>query len=194
MENPQIGRFKLTYRVKRIAAIVGLSGVVTIFTLPLLAQLYPPYYLFQPYAKPNYPYRDNKENLVNTIEKQNNLQNLADAIEQAGLTDTLKQEQFFTVLAPTDDAFNALPEETLDKLYEPENLKQVLQYHLIPGEMSQKQIESGAPLPTVQGNTITISNDNGNFKLNDATPKHPSTKATNGVIIEIDRVLLPPGF
>jgi uncharacterized surface protein with fasciclin (FAS1) repeats len=181
-------------RAKQIAASVGLSGIVTIFAMPLLAQLYPPYYLFQPYAKPNYPYRDAKENLAKTIQNNNNLANLADAIEQAGLTDTLQQEQFFTVLAPTDNAFNALPEEILDKIYEPENLKQVLQYHLIPGQMSQKQIESGAPLPTLQGNKITISNNNGNFKLNDATPKHPSTKATNGIIIEIDRVLLPPNF
>jgi uncharacterized surface protein with fasciclin (FAS1) repeats len=137
-------------RVKQMAAIVGLSGIVTIFAMPLLAQLYPPYYLFQPYAQPNYPYRDPQENLAKTIQNNNNLANLADAIEQAGLTDTLQQEQFFTVLAPTDDAFNALPEEILDKLDQPENLKQVLQYHLIPGQISKEQIESGAPLPTDQ--------------------------------------------
>lgn len=127
------------------------------------------------------------------MNQESNFVNLVAELEEAGLTETLKKGKFTTILAPTDAAFEALPDDVFAKFSEPENRIKVLQYHLISGEVTKEDVDKGE-IKTVAGSSIAIANKNGVVTLNDANAKHPSTLASNGVIIEIDKVLLPPDF
>ena len=171
---------------------LAITGISTLVRLPIVAQVYPPLYLFQPFASSNYPYRDSNSNLVDTLEGEANFETLADELEKAGLTDTLSSEEY-TVFAPTVAAFDALPEDVFDKFSQPENRLKVLQYHLVSGIVSESDFNRGE-IDTVAGSTISVKGSNDVVMLNDAEAKHPSIEASNGVIIEIDRVLLPPDF
>lgn len=179
--------------LKKSISIIGVTGISILVGLPVFSQAYyPPMVFFQPLAYPNYPQRNEKGNLVDSLESNTNFENLVAEVEAAGLTETLKQEQL-TVLAPNDEAFNALPDEVFDKFSEPENRLKVLQYHLIPGEVTQEDVDRGE-ITTLAGEAIAISDNNNTLTLNNAQTVFPSTVANNGVIIEIDRVLLPPDF
>lgn len=180
-------------KFKILTFSLGFTVVSTLTGLPTLAQgFYPPLYLFQPQAGSNYPYRDSNGDLLNTLQGESDFENLVDGLEQTGLTETLQTEQF-TVLAPTDAAFDALPNEVFDKLSEPENLNRVLKYHLVAGEVSENEIAQGE-VQTVEGSTVTIAQNNNAVSLNEATAEQPPIQTTNGVIIRIDKVLLPPDF
>ena len=101
-------------------------------------------------------------------------------------------EQFITLLAFTDEAFDALPDDIYDKFTE--NRKKVLRYHLISRKVTQEDLDRGKIVTIDEGNEIKIFPPNGSVKLNNAKAKFPSMSAINGVIIEIDQVLLPPDF
>lgn len=184
---------KLSYLFKKPTVLFGVLGINALIAFPLVAQsYYPPMVFFQPLAYPNYPQRNENSNLADSLANGDNFQNLVAEVEAAGLTEELKQQQL-TVLAPSDEAFNTLSDEVFDKFSEPANRLKVLQYHLIPGEVTKEDIKQGK-VKTLAGEAISISQDEGNLTLNDAQTTFPSTVATNGVIIEIDRVLLPPDF
>ena len=108
---------------------------------------------------------------------------------------TLKQDQI-TFLAPTDRAFQALPPKIRDRLLQPQNLKKVLRYHTIARKIQDRDIELGK-VNTLLGESITITDfpvgNKFGVKLNDATVSTP-LPVSNGVIVPIDRVLIPPGF
>jgi uncharacterized surface protein with fasciclin (FAS1) repeats len=179
--------------LKKSISIISTTGISILIGLPVLSQsYYPPMVFFQPLAYPNYPQRNEKGNLVDSLASNSNLKNLMAEVEAAGLTNKLKQEQF-TVLAPSDKAFNALSNKVFDKFSKPENRLKVLQYHLIPGKVTQENLERGE-ITTLAGNAIAVSSDNNTLKLNNAQATFPPTVANNGIIIEIDQVLLPPGF
>ncbi len=119
---------------------------------------------------------------------------LATALDAAGLVETLQGEGPFTVFAPTDEAFAALPEGTLETLLEEENLDQltaILTYHVVPGMVTSEDIEPGE-VETVEGSVLTIAVEDGTVMVNDATVVTADVKASNGVIHVIDTVLLPP--
>ena len=118
---------------------------------------------------------------------------LAAAVKAAGLVDTLKGTGPFTVFAPTDAAFAALPAGVLDALLLPENkdaLAKILTYHVVPGEVMSGDIVDG-DVATVEGQKITLSTANG-VTVNDAKVIQADVMASNGVIHAIDVVLLPP--
>jgi len=120
---------------------------------------------------------------------------LVAAVEAAGLVDTLNGTGPYTVFAPTNEAFAALPAGVLDKLLLPENkdvLTKILTYHVVAGEVMAADVQPGA-VKTVEGQDITITVDNGTVKVNDATVTATDIDASNGVIHVIDGVLLPPG-
>ena len=171
---------------------LAITGISTLVGLPIVAQVYPPLSLFQPLTDRNYPYRNGNSNLVDTLEEEANFVNLAAELKEAGLTDTLSFGEY-TVFAPTDVAFDNLPEDVFDKFSQPENRLKVLQYHLVSGVVSKNDLAQGK-IDTVAGSKISVNSSNDVVMLNDAQAKHPSIAATNGVIIEIDRVLLPPDF
>jgi uncharacterized surface protein with fasciclin (FAS1) repeats len=120
---------------------------------------------------------------------------LVAAVQAAGLVETLQGEGPFTVFAPTDDAFAALPEGVLEKLLLPENkevLAQILTYHVVAGEVTSDMVTAG-DVTTVEGSTIAVTTDGGVTLNGSAKVVTTDIMASNGVIHVIDAVILPPG-
>ena len=118
---------------------------------------------------------------------------LVAAVAAAGLVETLQGEGPFTVFAPTNEAFAALPAGLVDKLLLPENkdlLVKILTYHVVSGTVLAADVTAG-DVPTVEGQNITITTDMG-VKVNGATVTATDIIASNGVIHVIDAVILPP--
>jgi uncharacterized surface protein with fasciclin (FAS1) repeats len=116
------------------------------------------------------------------------------AVEVAGLVDTLSSEGPFTVFAPTDDAFAALPEGLVDCLLLEENvdtLTAILTYHVVSGEVLSTDLTDG-PVATVQTEEITVDLTDGVVLNETVNVIIPDVPASNGVIHAIDGVLLPP--
>jgi hypothetical protein len=114
------------------------------------------------------------------------------ALQAAGLVETLQGPGPFTVFAPTDDAFAALPEGALDALLLPENkdaLVKILTFHVVAGQVMAADVTAG-DVPTVEGSNLTITTDGG-VKIFDANVTQADVLATNGVIHVIDQVLIP---
>lgn len=118
---------------------------------------------------------------------------LVAALTAANLVETLQGEDPFTVFAPTDDAFAALPEGLLEKLLLPENvgvLTSILIYHVVSGKVMSTVVRGG-DVPSVEGSAITLGTTDG-VQLNDATVVSADIEASNGVIHVIDKVIAPP--
>jgi len=133
-------------------------------------------------------------NIVETAVDAGIFNTLVAAVEAAGLVETLTGEGPFTVFAPTDEAFAALPEGTVENLLLPENidtLVAVLTYHVIPGAVMSADIAGQLlNVATVQGGDLHIDATDG-VKVNDATVTSADIVVSNGVIHVIDAVLLP---
>ena len=133
-----------------------------------------------------------EKDIVDTAVEAGSFTTLATALEAAGLVETLKGEGPFTVFAPTDEAFAALPEGTLEELLaNPDQLAAILTYHVVPGSVESTQLEDGMTPATVNGATVEIDLDSG-VMVNDATVTSADIMASNGVIHVIDQVILPP--
>ncbi|NUQ85643.1 MAG: fasciclin domain-containing protein [Anaerolineales bacterium] len=121
---------------------------------------------------------------------------LVAAVTAAGLAETLSGEGPFTVFAPTNDAFAALPAGTLDSLLLPENKQQltdILLYHVVSGKVMAADVVGLSAAPTALGKDITITIKDGKVYLNDTVQVIiTDIEASNGVIHVIDAVLLPP--
>jgi uncharacterized surface protein with fasciclin (FAS1) repeats len=134
------------------------------------------------------------KDIVDTAVAAGNFTTLSAALGAAGLVETLKGEGPFTVFAPTDDAFAALPEGTVDDLLKPENkdkLVSILTYHVVPGAVMSGDLTNGMTPATVNGATVTIMTEGG-VTVNGANVTTADIEATNGVIHVIDAVILPP--
>lgn len=121
-----------------------------------------------------------------------NFSTLVAAIKAAGLVDTLNGAGPFTVFAPTNQAFAALPAGLLDKLLLPANkatLTKILTYHVLPAKVMAADVKPGK-VKTVEGSEITITTDGG-VKVDGATVTKTDVEASNGVIHVIDKVLVP---
>jgi len=134
--------------------------------------------------------------IVTVASDAGSFQTLLQAATAAGLVDTLKGAGPFTVFAPTDAAFAALPAGTLDALLkDPAKLKDILLYHVVPGKVTADQVVKLTTAATAEGKAIKITVKDGTVYLND-TVKVVTTDipASNGVIHVIDAVLLPPAM
>ena len=133
--------------------------------------------------------------IVEVASANADFETLVAAVVAADLAETLSGEGPFTVFAPTDAAFDALPEGLLDALLLPENkevLTQILTYHVVSGEVTSDQVSAG-DVDTVEGEAITITTPDGAVVLNDsATVTAVDVDASNGVIHVIDGGLVPP--
>ncbi len=133
--------------------------------------------------------------IVDTAVANGSFTTLATALTAAGLVETLKGEGPFTVFAPTDAAFAALPAGTVEDLLKPENKEQliaVLTYHVVAGsKVMSTDLTEGMTATTVNGKDITITLEGGP-KVNGAVISAPDVAASNGVIHVIDSVILPP--
>lgn len=132
--------------------------------------------------------------IVDTAVAAGSFTTLVAAVQAAGLVDTLKGEGPFTVFAPTDDAFAALPEGTVADLLKPENidtLRAILTYHVVPGKVMSGDI-AGQELmaTTVQGGSLSINATDG-VMVDGAHVVQADIAASNGVIHVIDAVLMP---
>ena len=122
---------------------------------------------------------------------------LVAAVKAAGLVETLSSPGPFTVFAPTDAAFKALPPGVLDKLLLPKNkatLVKILTYHVVPGSVKSNTLKSGK-VKTVEGASVMVRvGKSGSVMVDKAMVKTADISASNGIIHVIDKVLLPSGI
>lgn len=133
--------------------------------------------------------------IVDTAVAAGQFTTLAAALEAAGLVETLKGEGPFTVFAPTDEAFAALPAGTVEDLLKPENkdmLTAVLTYHVVPGKVMAADVAGMSEATTVNGAPVAIEAMDGAVKVGGASVVTPDIAASNGVIHVIDTVIMPP--
>lgn len=135
-----------------------------------------------------------EKDIVETAIGAGSFTTLVAAVQAAGLVDTLKGAGPFTVFAPTDAAFAALPAGTVEDLLKPENkdkLVAVLTYHVVSGKVMSSALSEGLTAATVQGSNVTFTLEGG-AKINGASISAADIEASNGVIHVIDAVILPP--
>lgn len=132
------------------------------------------------------------KNIPDTIAATPQLSTLSKLIKDAGLTETLAGTGPFTLFAPSDEAFKAVPAATLDGLAkDKEALKGVLTYHVVPGKVTSDMVKTG-PVKSVQGESLALSKAGTFVTVESAVVTQPDITATNGVIHMIDAVLIPP--
>jgi uncharacterized surface protein with fasciclin (FAS1) repeats len=161
--------------MKRVMAMLAMAGAVAVMPVAVSAQA---------------PAKD----IIETAVGAGQFTTLARALTAAGLIETLKGPGPFTVFAPTDAAFAKVPKPALDALLaNPEQLRAVLTYHVVPGKVMAAQVTGISEATSVQGGKIAIAVQNGAVKLNNsATVTATDIGASNGVIHVIDTVIMPP--
>jgi uncharacterized surface protein with fasciclin (FAS1) repeats len=139
---------------------------------------------------------ESSKNIVEIASENGSFKTLTAALKAADLVTVLEGAGPFTVFAPTDEAFAALPKGTVETLLKPENkskLVKILTYHVLP----QKAVSTGltsADVATVEGSNVKIKVGDGGVMVNDAKVAKADIMAKNGVIHVIDKVILPPGI
>ncbi|WP_420841785.1 fasciclin domain-containing protein [Halomonas alimentaria] len=135
-----------------------------------------------------------KKDIVDTAVEAGQFETLVAAVQAADLVETLKGEGPYTVFAPTDEAFAALPEGTVESLLEEENrdqLQAILTYHVVSGKIMAEDAMAADSATTVQGQDLTITTMDGSVMIDDATVIQADIETSNGVIHVIDSVLMP---
>ena len=133
-------------------------------------------------------------NIVETAVSNGSFKTLVAAVTAAGLVETLSGAGPFTVFAPVDDAFAALPAGTVESLVEPgnkEKLTGILTYHVLAGKVLSTDLTDGMTATTVNGEEITIHLTGGKVLVNDAEVVIADVKTDNGVIHAINKVIMP---
>jgi uncharacterized surface protein with fasciclin (FAS1) repeats len=131
--------------------------------------------------------------IVEVAQANGSFQTLLAAAGAAGLVETLKGPGPFTVFAPTDAAFRKLPTGAMDALLaDPERLRAVLLYHVVPGRVTAAQVTGMTSANTVNGAAVRVRSQGGSVMINNATVAQADVAASNGVIHVIDTVLMPP--
>merc|ERR1712025_1552429 len=134
-------------------------------------------------------------NIVELAQSVDSLSTLVAAVVAGDLAETLSSPGPFTVFAPTNEAFGALPEGTLDSLLKPENKDQlvdILTYHVLPAQVLSTDLKPKQVVKTVEGKELLVSIYKGNVYANKAKVVGADNMASNGVAHIIDGVLLPP--
>lgn len=134
------------------------------------------------------------KDIVDTAISAGSFNTLVQAVQAADLVDTLKGEGPFTVFAPTDDAFAALPAGTLESLLQPENkakLQAVLTYHVVAGKVMASDAAQLTTAETVNGQSFSINRSGADLMVDEAKVIKTDIIASNGVIHVIDRIILP---
>ena len=136
------------------------------------------------------------KDIVDTAVGAGQFNTLAAALGAADLVETLKGPGPFTVFAPTDEAFAALPAGTVDELLKPENkakLAAILTYHVVAGKVMASDVVNLSEADSVGGPKLKITTDAGKVQINDANVTTADIETSNGVIHVIDKVLIPAG-
>ncbi len=133
-----------------------------------------------------------EKDIVDTAVSAGNFTTLVEAVQAAGLVETLRGEGPFTVFAPTDEAFAKLPADTLNALLQDKaQLTAVLTYHVVPGSLPAASVVKRDSIETVQGQSLTVTAGDAGVKVDEATVTKTDILASNGVIHVIDTVVLP---
>jgi len=128
--------------------------------------------------------------LVETAATSGSFKTFLAAVKAAGITEKLKNSGPYTVFAPSDSAFNQLPPGTVDSLMKDKaKLAEILSHHVIPGKVTVADVKPGK-VQTLQGDTVTLKSDNGKVTVDNANVIQSDLMADNGVIHEIDAVVL----
>ena len=161
--------------------------MTALFALVFFTALAPP-------ADAHHSGRDHGADIVDTAIGAGGFETLVAAVQAAGLVETLKGSGPFTVFAPTDEAFAALPPGTVDRLLEPANrdaLRALLTYHVVAGRVPAAAAGALRNAETVNGQRVAIKVEEGRLKIDQATVQSADIGASNGIIHVIDAVLLP---
>lgn len=137
------------------------------------------------------------QDIVTLASETPSLSTLVQAIQAADLGSTLQGPGPFTVFAPTNEAFAALPAGTLENLLKPENKQQlvdILTYHVTSGNVMAGDLSNDMNVTTVNGKDVKVMLNGGNVMINEAGVTTPDVKASNGVVHIIDKVMLPPSM
>ena len=132
--------------------------------------------------------------IVQTLTDEGSFTKLLAALDSTGLTATLNGKGPFTVFAPSDDAFNRLPTDTLRKLLLPQNndaLATVLKHHVTAAQLNGRDLKNSGEITMLDGSSVTVKIDQGRIKVDSAKMTLADEGATNGVVHVIDGVLLP---
>ncbi|MBW4512203.1 MAG: fasciclin domain-containing protein [Scytonematopsis contorta HA4267-MV1] len=136
------------------------------------------------------------ENIKDVVGDNPSLGTFANLIDEADLENILEGSGPLTLFAPSDQAFAAIPQATRQRLLQPQNrqlLRQILNYHIVPGNLTANQLQSGE-IQTLAQNPVNVQvNQTANqIRVNDATVTQPNIQARNGIVHVVDRVILPP--
>jgi uncharacterized surface protein with fasciclin (FAS1) repeats len=168
---------KMFSRVTKVVPFMLVLALLAISAVPALA------------APPNQADQD----IVDIAVENGNFTTLVAAVEAADLVDTLKSEGPFTVFAPTDDAFNALPEGTVEALLNDiPALTDILLYHVVPGKVMAAEVVNLSSADTALGQPLSIRVEGEAVYVNDAQVVITDIEASNGVIHVVDAVIIPP--
>jgi uncharacterized surface protein with fasciclin (FAS1) repeats len=143
------------------------------------------------------PLSAESDDIVDTAANAGIFKTLVEAVQTAGLEETLRSDGPFTVFAPTDEAFDKLPEGLVAKLLLPENkdkLERLLLYHVVAGQVLAGDLGFAQLVETVEGGDLWIRKYWGKVRVNNARVTTPDVLASNGVIHIINEVLIPKGF
>lgn len=183
--------------LKKLALLAGVVSVTTLISTPIAARFYSQR-LFQPHHRG--VYRTSQKDVFRTLAEPNsNFANLAAELLESGLDEVLAQQEegvYFTVFAPNDEAFKALSEEDFTKFSQSDKRLEVLKYHIVEGKVTDEQLSQGE-LVTIGGKSLKVTLiDDEKVMVGDQNVevKEPSTFVKNGVIIEVEKVLLPSDF
>ncbi len=131
-------------------------------------------------------------NIVEVAQSSGRLNTFVEAVTAAGLDEILSMEGPFTVFAPTDEAFSAIPKEELDRIMsDVELLKRTLLYHVVDGRLSAKDIVRNLKVTTQEGADLVVTPRDGGIMINAARVIEADLSADNGVIHVVDLVLAP---
>lgn len=145
----------------------------------------------------NYGAQAQSKDIVSLAVGNEDLSTLVAAVKAAGLVETLQGEGPFTVFAPTNEAFAALPKGTLESLLKPENkakLASILTYHVVGAKVMSSDLSNGQKAKTVEGESFKVTIGDGGVMINDAKVVAADVAASNGVVHVIDKVILPPSI
>ena len=135
---------------------------------------------------------DGPGTIVDIAVGADDFETLVAALEAADLVETLQGDGPFTVFAPVDAAFDALPEGAVEELLaDPEALAEILTYHVVPGAVMSGDLEDGMMAETVQGGSVTIGVSDDGVTVDGANVVQADVEASNGVIHVIDAVIMP---
>lgn len=136
----------------------------------------------------------NNQNIVELASETESLSTLVAAVQAAGLVETLQGDGPFTVFAPTNQAFAALPEGTVESLLLEENRDQlikILTYHVVSGKVMSGDLSDGMMAETVEGSQIEVSISGYGVEIDNASVLQADIEASNGVVHLIDTVIMP---